>query len=378
MRIVFIADGDPNDNRLWSGTIKQMYTQLKSAHEVFVIDVSNRSVLLTAFNRCVTAIVRWITKKKYNASYSTLNARRESRIVETHMHRLGQVDAVFCPAKSGSIAYAKIQAPIIYLTDATFEQMVGYYDHLTDLCRWTVYEGTTIERKAIGNSACVICASTWAQRSVITDYNKSESQTGIIPFGANIDEFVSANKDMERINILFCGVDWKRKGGSVAVETVKELQRRGIDAHLFLVGCRPPCEFAQPFIHTVGFLNKNNECERKRLQEIYGTMHFLLLPTVAECAGIVFAEASGYGIPSITYDTGGVGTYVVDNVNGFKLPLSAGYSEFATCIERCAKDAALYKKLCDGAKEYYNASLNWTSWKEAFDEVLNEVCDEKI
>lgn len=46
-------------------------------------------------------------------------------------------------------------------------------------------------------------------------------------------------------------------------------------------------------------------------------MNFLLLPTIAECAGIVFAEASGYGIPSITYDTGGVGTYVIDGINGF-------------------------------------------------------------
>lgn len=34
MKIVFISDGNPVDNSLWSGTIKQMYTKLKMEHEV--------------------------------------------------------------------------------------------------------------------------------------------------------------------------------------------------------------------------------------------------------------------------------------------------------------------------------------------------------
>lgn len=35
-------------------------------------------------------------------------------------------------------------------------------------------------------------------------------------------------------------------------------------------------------------------------------MHLLLLPTRAECAGIVFNEASAYGVPILLTDTGGV------------------------------------------------------------------------
>lgn len=374
MKIVFIADGNPADNRLWSGTIKQMYTKLKQEHEVTVVDVSNYSKILIIFNKCLTRLVKLILKKKYNATYSIINAKRESKKVEREVCKLKNVDVIFCPAKSSSIAYINLGIPIIYLTDATFPQMINYYEHLTNLCKLSIYEGKRIEEKAISNSSFVICASEWVRESVTKNYKVNKTETRVIPFGANIDELVPKKKKIEeQINILFCGVDWKRKGGTTAVETVRELQHRNINVHLYLVGCKPPEEFVEPFIHTIGFLDKNDERERNQLKEIYSNMNFLLLPTIAECAGIVFAEASGYGIPSITYNTGGVGTYVIDGINGFKLPIEANYVNFADCIERCINDEKTYENLCIRAKEYYKVLLNWETWEKLFNDILKEV-----
>ena len=73
MKIVFISDGNPVDNSLWSGTIKQMYTKLKMEHEVIVVDVRNCSKLLMTFNKCLTRMVKIVSKKKYNATYSILS-----------------------------------------------------------------------------------------------------------------------------------------------------------------------------------------------------------------------------------------------------------------------------------------------------------------
>ena len=378
MKIYFISDGDPNDNRLWSGTVKQMYTKLKLEHEVSVIDVSNHSNSLMQFHKCLAKIIRMIFKKKYNAIYSIANAKRESKKVEKCVFTLGKADAIFCPAKSSSIAYTNLNIPIIYLTDATFSQMIDYYEHLTNLSKLTVYEGERIEQRAIDKSSFVICASSWTQESIIKEYKKSKRKTKVIPFGANIDEIVSTEKIENQIKLLFCGIDWNRKGGTVAVETVKELQSRNINAHLYIVGCKSPQEYTEFFIHSIGFLDKNKENEREQLKKIYSNMNFLLLPTVAECAGIVFAEASGYGIPSITYDTGGVGTYVIDGVNGFKLPKGSSYLEFADCIERCIKERNLYERLCSEARKYYASSLNWETWEKSVNDILEEVKNERI
>ncbi|TSA49979.1 MAG: glycosyltransferase [Sphingobacteriales bacterium] len=42
-----------------------------------------------------------------------------------------------------------------------------------------------------------------------------------------------------------------------------------------------------------------------------------MVPSRAECYGIVFAEASSYGLPSVSTDTGGVSAVVKEGVNVF-------------------------------------------------------------
>ena len=59
---------------------------------------------------------------------------------------------------------------------------------------------------------------------------------------------------------------------------MRELQRRNINVHLYLVGCKTPEEFTEPFIHSVGFLNKNDVKERNQLKEIYSNMNFYYYP----------------------------------------------------------------------------------------------------
>ena len=91
-----------------------------------------------------------------------------------------------------------------------------------------------------------------------------------------------------------------------------------------------PNEYKElPDVDFIGFLNKNNEEEYQRVIQIISSSDILILPTKAECAGIVFAEASAYGLPIFTYDTGGVGNYVINGVNGYRLPLKDNASEFA-------------------------------------------------
>lgn len=107
------------DNSLWSGTIKQMYTKLKMEHEVIVVDVRNCSKLLMTFNKCLTRMVKIVSKKKYNATYSIINAKRESKKVK-EVCKLENVDVIFCPAKSSSIAYTELDIPIILLNRCNF------------------------------------------------------------------------------------------------------------------------------------------------------------------------------------------------------------------------------------------------------------------
>src|SRR5436190_335365 len=82
--------------------------------------------------------------------------------------------------------------------------------------------------------------------------------------------------------------------------------------------------------------------QRRQLEKLFETSDFLLLPTRSECYGMVFCEASAYGLPSITTDTGGISGAVKDGENGFMLPLSARGQEYAEAIAKVYLDDQLY------------------------------------
>ncbi len=142
---------------------------------------------------------------------------------------------------------------------------------------------------------------------------------------------------------------WERKGGQIVLETLNILKKKSIPVHLTIIGSRPPGYIEGKNdvadITVIPFINKHVEAEAEQLYNIFLNSDFLLLPTRAECAGDVFCEASAFGVPSITTNTGGVSTYVEDGVNGFALPLTAAAFDYAEKIQQLFKDlAALIKE----------------------------------
>ena len=108
-----------------------------------------------------------------------------------------------------------------------------------------------------------------------------------------------------------------------------------------------------------GFLRKDKAEEKTKLDMLRTIADFFILPTRAECSAIAFCEASAYGIPIITYDTGGVGDYVIQGYNGFRLPLEKDGTAFAEKILECSRNPELLKKLKVNARKMYEECLNW-------------------
>ena len=124
-------------------------------------------------------------------------------------------------------------------------------------------------------------------------------------------------------------------------------------------------------IYRRSFLNKNNPEQYRRYVKLWQEANLFLLPTQAECAGIVYCEASAYGVPIFTYDTGGIGDYVVDGVNGYKLPPTATAADFAACIKRNLDTSSL-QALHEGCLSLYKDKLSWSAWSRRFREIMEE------
>jgi glycosyltransferase involved in cell wall biosynthesis len=99
----------------------------------------------------------------------------------------------------------------------------------------------------------------------------------------------------------------------------------------------------------------------RKFIELYESADFLILPTQAEAAGIVFSEASSFGLPSITYATGGVPDYIRDHVNGICLEPGSTADQFALEIKNLLENPSEYESYASAGFREYRERLNWAT-----------------
>jgi glycosyltransferase involved in cell wall biosynthesis len=178
--------------------------------------------------------------------------------------------------------------------------------------------------------------------------------------------------------LLFLGVEWDRKGGDIVLETFRLLKQKGINVHLHIIGCIPPVDIsAEKNITNIPFLDKNKEEDSRQLHAIFLETDILFLPARAECAGVVFSEASAYGIPSVTTDTGGISSNVKNGVNGYALPFDAKPEEYATVIKELFLHTELMVNMKKNSRHYYDDHLNWQSWGKQFKQIAEALTEKQ-
>lgn len=372
MKIGFAARWSPLDKKSWSGTTYYTYRQIKKHHEVEIYNYK-WPWHLREWLTMQKSLNRNFFKKHTAVEFLKAYAKYFSRQLEKDLKKR-PVDLLFVSASPQLIAYLKTDIPIIYMTDATFQQIQGYYPYFSNLAGYNIRQGIELDKKAFQKAGHCILASEWNKKSAMQDYTIEKEKISVVPCGANLDAVPAAAdvllNNSNQCRLLFLAVEWDRKGGNIVLETYRILQQKGVNLQLYIIGCVPPHDLpAENNIINIPFLDKNKEQDFFQLQQIFGQTDFLFLPTRAECAGIVFSEASAYGIPAITTDTGGVTTYVQDSVNGYALPYEAAPAEYAETIESIFKDKLLLANLKKSSRTHYDAALSWDLWGKKFNEI---------
>ena len=365
VKVGFLSLGDPADRKLWSGLMHFTFLALRQvAGEVEHVKLHRSRTV--KFSERVVSRLRRSMNDSTGSSHSVLVSMLYGRGYRRAILASG-CDIVFAPAASTIIGYLRSPVPVIYLSDATFEVMKDYYDLFAGMHPVTRWEGNHVERRAISRSDAIIYASHWAARSAVQHYGVDPGKLRVIPFGANMDripdiESLRTGSADGRCRLLFVGREWSRKGGNIAYDTLLALRSRGIDAELTVVGCAPDKPLSHPALQIIRYVDKNDPEQMSLLSELYLNADFFLLPTRAECAGVVFCEASAYGLPIVSTDTGGVSTIVAEGINGFLLPLEAEAPAYAETIARLWNDPAAYQTMRKTARHRYETLLNWTAW----------------
>jgi hypothetical protein len=214
-RIAYLTQNDPSDRRSWSGTQYYMAQALqKHCGDVTYLGPLKSPFL--KFRKLMALASKKLTGKTYLQSHTFSVSKRVGRIAAQRIKQ-GHFDVIFAPAESVSLAHLQTNLPIIYLSDTTLALLSGYYPEFSNLRPRSLREANAVEQMAINKAQLLLYSSAWAARSAVKDYGADEKRIHVLPLGANIDEWPSADKAVchqtsATCKLLFVGVDWERKG----------------------------------------------------------------------------------------------------------------------------------------------------------------------
>lgn len=331
--------------------------------------------------------IHHVRGETYRLSRDRRAVRSLARDVEDRIRRV-RPDVVFSLINSGSspLAYARHDGLKVMWTDLTFPRYVEEYERVgaPPLAKSTLRDGLANEREMLRRTDLAVYASEWAASSARAEYGDviSAEKIVVVPLGANnpvrlsSDRVVglAAERGAEVCRLLFVGMDWEGKRGSLTLETVTELNRRGVRTHLDIVGLVPPITVDPEQVTVHGLIDRTTEVGDQRYTELLTSSHFMFVPSRAEAMGYVFAEATAAALPSIATDVGGVSEAVEHGVTGFRLPPDAGPSEYADVIGQAFGDRDGYAAMTVAAHQRFLERLNWeTNARRVVEHILDRI-----
>lgn len=373
MKIIYICSYNPLDKLDRSGVPYSIYHQLQLYYQVVWIKPQYVGIykIWDLFMRIIIYLGR-ICGYTINER-NVVSAKIKSKYIQSKIDKM-EYDAIFS-LNTYELAFIKTDKPIYLRIDAIYPSGIDYYIfNMPKLIqRWS----NNLECRSIEKMQTIFAPSMWIIKEIEKYYPHIPAEKlYLLETGANLDEnFINYKHHLysttSDLQILFVGIDVKRKGIDVAFETTSLLNNKyKIKATLNVIGGKPEDSILESkFVKYWGAFDKNVEEEYNSFYKVFESSDIFLFPTRAEYHGIVNCEAAAYGLPIFSYDTGGVSSYVINGINGYTLDLNSGAATFAKLIYDCIKDGSMERLSC-GSRNLYERKFNWNVWGKKVFEII--------
>jgi glycosyltransferase involved in cell wall biosynthesis len=279
-----------------------------------------------------------------------------------------QPDAMLTISSHCMVRSPKPRVPTFMVTDAPWLAWKETYKEF-DSMPLLGPRFARLEAAASQRYTGMIFSSDWAVAEAQRLYGAPKEKLHSIPLGAIWTPDVSTEdlytiidaRPADRLDLLYVGKDWERKGGPLALSIARELRDRGVPhVMLHIVGCTPDIATSdRGLVRMHGFLNVRIPEESARLKSLYLHSHFLVVPTRAECFGVVFAEAQAFGLPPVSRSVQAVPSIVVDGVTGVLEPPDAPASSYSHRLLALIRDRDRYRSMARAARSQFETKLTW-------------------
>ncbi|GAB1538582.1 hypothetical protein NUACC21_12440 [Scytonema sp. NUACC21] len=375
MKIAYITSHNILDKSAWSkheqGLWAASYCISKHLQDesTFIQNISPINKSFKVLTKIKWNFYRYFFKKDYYRWAEPIVLKNHALQIQEKLLSCN-FDIVLCPENVIPIAYLNCKQPIVLWTDSTLTSLINFYPHMSNLCKENIKNIYDIESAALNRCHLVIYTSDWAAQAAIDTYGIPPSKIKVLPWCANLEcnrsladiQSIVAAKSSSPCKLLFLGVNWVRKGGDIALQVVQELNNMGLTTELIVVGCIPKLSQAlQKYVRVIEFIDKSNQEDLEKLNQLFLEAHFLILPSLADCTPIVFSEANSFGLPVISTNIGGIPTIIKDDLNGKTFSKDASLRDYCSYIYYLINNYSEYTKLALSSFQQYQSRLNWAT-----------------
>ena len=327
MRILLLAEGDPETWDSWSGSSRSLVRALRSlGHQVIGTDVSagQLGTWADAARSWVPSRRRWAARYHLGPAGFARRTRHARAALAQHARQFDvalQIGATF-DALSWSdrpgFVYSDANASL-----ASRDAPAGDVAMLRPAEREAVLAR---ERAVYLRANAVLAMSEYLRRSFIADFGVPANSVETVYAGPNFDldaiPPLNATRDGSP-TILFVGKQWERKGGPLVLAAFQGVRGAIPDARLVIVGCTPPIPSdAAEGVEIVGRVTKTSENGQTTLSELYRRADVFCMPSLFEPFGVVFIEAMLHGVPCIGSDRCAIPEIISHGETGWVVPLN--------------------------------------------------------
>ena len=199
--------------------------------------------------------------------------------------------------------------PHFVYTDHTHLANLNYNDF--DSKRLFSDKWIDLEKQIYNNATSTFVRSTNIQQSLIRQYRYPSERAVCVYAGNNVDirSVITQSKIYTHENILYVGLDWKRKGGPELVNAFRSILAEYPNASLTIVGATPNLDI--PNCTVIG------KIPPEELAHYYEDATIFCMPTHVEPFGIVFLEAMQARLPIVGTRVGAIPDFIEDGWNGY-------------------------------------------------------------
>lgn len=371
MNVAYLTEFDTNNFNLRSGVPYFISNSIKNIGYSFVeVRLSdNRGI----WDRLISRVNQWLydvlfsrRHGRYDPMYT--KAVTKSYLTKTALGAIERCDIVIA-INPLLVAWLFVNKPIALYIDNSFETYCMYpgIDNFSSVSRKMALG---LEKKAFEKATFIFVASEWLRRKLEFDYPTVSEKIKVMPRGANVFQRplkehilqdIHVKVKSEVLRILFVSSNWERKGGD-SVLAIFDIIKRKIPIQLTIVGPIPKetnAYVSENNIVCTGLIDRTDDKGKFLYDKILSDSHFLLVPSVADGFGNVYAEAASFGVPSVAYAIMGVTEAVIEGVTGWLLPKSASEKAFADLICQKWEQKKEYYDTCLTAYKYAAAYFDW-------------------